>query len=332
MKFSLIVGGNEVPEHIARALEEQPARSGMFNWIFAHRGEINAFNQIKDNLEDYDQVQVNMTPVDMPFIPEIRRRLRNSSTKLILNNDYVPECWNRWQIDPYKYDNIQRMGDMVFSTEPHQVSNMLDGTFTIPHPTNTKYLKRMGTDLDAGQKSVGFLYHWWHGESYIPSRMLNKMKEKGLVGKTTVYAYKESADLMRKFNRFMFDKKAELMDFPDYMQRLQGESVIYDPCAYHTYGRNGVEMACVGKPVIGSNRVWSYNKLMPELTVDPYDYKDTERVFKFVREQPDKVKEIMARAKKEVEWFNYENSVKRWKDACEIAFDRGGHEWYQKQI
>jgi len=330
MKFSLVVGG--IPPHVKEALNEQPARSGMYNWIFVHKGQINTFESVKDNLEQFDQVQVNMTPVDMPIIPEIRRRLRNSSTKLILNNDYVPECWHRWGIDPYKYDNIQRMGDMVFSTEPHQVSNMIDGTFTIPHPTNTKYIKRLGTDFNFGPKSVGYLSHWWNGDSYIASRMLKKMQEQLKLGKTTCYAWKKDYDKMAQYNNFMFDRTAGLMDFPDYMQKLQGESIIYDPCPYHTYGRNGVEMACVGKPVIGSNRVWSYNKLMPELTVDPYDFNDTKRVFKMVLEQPDKVKEILARAKKEVEWFNYDNSRKRWNEACEVAFERGGTKWYQDQI
>ena len=220
----------------------------------------------------------------------------------------------------------------MFSTEPHQVSNMIDGTFTMPHPTNTDCLKHLGTVKDYGPKSCGFLFRWWSGETYIPSRMLRKLKSKGVIDKSTIYAWHDKYDHHSKYNQYMFDRSAGLMKFTKYMQELQGEKVIFDPCTYSTYGRNGVEMSCLGKPVVGSNRVWSYNKLMPELTVDPYDYRDVEKKFKFVMDNPEEVKAIMDKAYKEVEWFNYSNSLKRWKDACKISFERGGHEWYQKQI
>ena len=328
VKFTHLLPGKEIPDNIKKCLEEQPARSGMYNWIFVHKGEINTWGTIKDNLDDYDQIQMNMSPKDMILIPLIRRALKGSSTKLILNNDYVCEYWHQWDIDPYKYDRLQRMGDMVFGTEPHQVSQMIDGTFCIPHATNTKVLKHLGSVYD--EDSVGFIFHWWAGDTYIGSRTLKKIQKKFGIKSSRVYGYWEQWDKMRKYKTYMFDDIAPLMRFPEFAQRIQGEKVIYDPNPCHTYGRNGVELACFRKPVVGSDRVFSYNKLFPDLVCDPFDYRATEKKFKLALNN-DKVQDILDKAYKDVEYFNYDNSRKRWKEACDIAFDRGGTQWYTKQ-
>jgi hypothetical protein len=329
MKFTHVIIGKKIPEHIKNCLEEQPARSGMYNWIFAHKGEINTFWDVIDRVDDFDQIQVNMSPVDFPMIAELRRKLNNSSTKLILNNDYVCECWQDWTIDPLRYDQMQRMGDMVFGTEPHQVSNMIDGAFCIPHPTNTEVLKKLGTTKK--RDSVGYIYHWWAPQTYLGSRTLEKVKKQFNIKKSSIYGYtKPEKDRMAQWNGVMFNENVGMVRFPEFAQTIQQEKVVYDPNPYHTYGRNGVELACFKVPVVGSNRVFSYNKLMPELTCDPFDTKVTLERFKTALNE-ESVQPILDKAYKEVEYFSYKNSVKRWNEACEIAFERGGHEWYEKQ-
>ena len=334
MKYTQIIPGSKIPEHIIDCLNEQPARSGMYNWIFAHKGEINVWDDVKDRLEDFDVVQVNMSPIDMPIIPEIRRRLgENSKTKLVLNNDYVCEYWGKWGLDHLRYDQIQRMGDMVFGTEPHQVSNMINGSFCIPHPTNTKILKHLGVDKQLKENSVAFIYHWWAGQSHLASRTLRIVQEKYGLKKTKMFGYqpKPGTDEMKTYNKFMFNEVSPLEQFPDFIQTLQKEKAIFDPNPYHTYGRNGVEAACLGIPVVGSNRVLSYNELFPDLVCDPFDHNEIMRKFKIIFECPEIMKSILKVAYEKVEMFNYENSVKKYEDALKIAVDRGGHKWYQKQ-
>lgn len=336
LKYVLTIPGREIPPVIKNCLEEQPHRSGLFNWIFAMKGAIAPFWSIKDRLEDFDIIQVNMSPKDMSIIPEIRRILGdNSSTKLVINNDYVAECWDGWKLNPFYYDQIQRLGDMVFSTEEHQVSHMINGTFTIPHPTNTKILKHLGTDYGKGKNCVpscGFIYHWWNPHCLLAAKTLWKVKDKyGL--KSRMYGYKENTeDPMATWYSVMFDNVVGLTDFPTFAQQIQGETVIYDPNLFHTYGRNGVELACFKKPVIGSNRVASYNKLFPEWTIDPMDRNDTMNKFDMVlnKENEKQVQEILDRAYEAVEYYNYENSVKRFTEALDIATKRGGTKWYQR--
>lgn len=322
------MAGRNIPPHIKSALQEQPARSGLYNWIFAHKGEINCFESIRNNLQDYDVLQVNMSPADMAIIPEIRRLIDGSDTKLVLNNDYVCEYWGKWGLNPYYYDSIQRMGDMVFGTEPFQVSNMINGTFCIPHPTNTKYLKMVGTDQH--EDSVGFIYHWWNGDTYLASRLLNKIKRDFGVKQAKIFAYNPDTDNMTKYKGQMWDEIVGDIPFPQYIQKIAGQRAVFDPCPFHTYGRNGVEAACLKYPLIPSNRTFSGRMLFPDLAIDPYDAKAAWDKFKLILTKTDKAEAISQKAYEDVEFFNYENSVKRWKEAFDLAIDRGGHSWYCK--
>ena len=81
------------------------------------------------------------------------------------------------------------MGDMVFGTEPHQVSNMIKGAFTIPHPSNIRALKRLGHDKSQDQNAVGLLYHWWNPNVLHPYHVFRHLKEKFGIEKTQLFSY-----------------------------------------------------------------------------------------------------------------------------------------------
>jgi len=330
MKFCHTLIARTIPANIKDTLGEQPARSGMYNWSFVFQGDIKTYWSLTDeDLMEYDAIQVNMSPKDMPMIPEIRRRLDSlgADTKLVLNNDYVCEYWGRWGIDPLYYEQIQRMGDFVFGTEPTQVSQMINGAYCLPHPSNTKVLKKLGTDYD--ENSVGFLFHWWAGHSYIPSLTLQKVKEKYKV-ETKMFGYNDLYDEMKRWKGIMFDEVVGLMPFPEFAQKIQGEKCLYDPNPFHTYGRNGVELACWRKPIIGSNRVFSYQKLFPKLSINPFNRNETMEKFDLVLKGSEKVEKMLDQAYEDVEYFNYDNSKKRFMAAFEESIDRGGHKWFQK--
>jgi len=330
IKFCHVLIARDIPANIKDTLGEQPARSGMYNWTFVFQGDMKTYWSLTDeDIAEYDIIQVNMSPKDMPIIAELRRRIdnMNANTKLVINNDYVCEYWGKWGIDPLYYEQVQRMGDMVFGTEPNQVSQMIKGAYCLTHPTNTKVIKHLGSDYD--ENSVGFLFHWWAGHTYIGALTLQKVKEKYGV-ETRMYGYNDAFDEMKRWKGVMFDDIAPLMAFPDFAEKIQGEKCLYDPNPFHTYGRNGVELACLRKPIIGSNRVFSYQKLFPDLTIDPFNRHQTMEKFDMVLKGSEKVEQILDKAYEDVEYFNYENSKKRFIAAFEESIDRGGHKWNLK--
>ena len=331
LRFVMTLPGNNVPENIKSALLEEPPRSGMYNWLGVFDGGLVPWEKLKDHTDDFDVIQVNMSPMDMSIIPEIRQVLdkKGRKTKLVLNNDYVCEHWGEWGLDPYRYDQIQRMGDMVFGTEKHQVSNMIEGAFTIPHPTHTKLMKRLGRNKKLDENAVGFVFHWWARESYLGSRTLRHVKEKyGATSK--VVGYWEKYDSMNKF-KYQFDEYLNLTGFNQFATEVKKLKCLYDPNPCHTYGRNCVEAACWGIPVIGSDRVFSQNKLFPDLACDPYDKSAIMSKFEQVFNDEKFVKSVLKKAYDGVEYFNYKNSKQRWLDAFKIAIDRGGVNWYKKR-
>ena len=123
-----------------------------------------------------------------------------------------------------------------------------------------------------------------------------------------------------------------LMNFPDFATTAQQQRCIFDPNPFHTYGRNGVEAACLRIPVVGSDRVFSYNKLFPGLCGEPYNFYSNMRLFEKAMKNPDKgdLKNMMDFAYEEVEYFNYKNSLERFNHALDICRDRGGYKYYEK--
>lgn len=333
MKFCHIC--QKITPAIVNALSgEVPARSGMYNWINIFKGEIREFNTFKgkEDFEQYDVIQINMSPMDMVIIPQIRYILGdNSSTQLVINNDYVCETWDEaFQQPPGYYDNLQKMGDMVFSTEPHQVSNMIEGTHVIPHATNTKYLKKFRAD---GQNNtLGTIFHWWHGDTYLPSRTANLIKKDNGLDQSILYSYQDGSkrDKMYRWAKIMWDKKVGGLNLPEYLEALGSSKLIYEPCAYHTYGRNTVETACIKVPVVGSDRIYSMQINYPNCICDPYDAKKTREIAKKLLTDEKWKDEQVELAHANVEFFNYANSKNRFLNALEISKQRGGSEWYRR--
>jgi hypothetical protein len=324
----------DITDSIQAAMAEVPKRSGMYNWVLAFQGDIYPWKNVtKEMLKDYDVIQVNMSRCDLILVPQIRRVLNSMPESerpmLVLNNDYVCEFWDNFQLHPDEYDELQKLGDMVFSTEHYQVSNMIEGTFCFPHPTNTKYLKKLrGTKKS---NTVAFIYHWWCGDTYTPWRIANKIKKKYNLDATRIYAYMDpKTDKMMKFNKFMWDEKIGGLDFVDYVEHLASNKLVLELTPYHTYGRNTVETACCKIPVIGSDRVFSCRENYPETSCDPYDGEEIMRLAdKWMTDEKWAQRQIDMAFEK-VEYFNYENSRKRFMDALEICKKRGGWKYYQR--
>ena len=307
------------------ALEEIPRRGGMYNWMFAFKGSIIPINEVtKELLEQYDVVQINLSPVDQLMVKRLRDMLGNSSTLLIGNNDYVVETWDTWNQHPSQYLQTQEMCDAVFGTEPYQVSFMRDDSFVIPHPHWIKMLKSIGIDdLELDRFKVGALYHWWEGKSYTTSLIFDKLRRKYPRLITKLYSYMEvSKDRALPWHKVMFDKIAKAMNYPSFITNLTSNRFIFEPCSYHTYGRTSVDCAAIGVPCVGSYTVWSMQYCFPELSCDPYNCSGIlDRIDKILRNNSwlDKQLDYASEA---CEYFNYEQSIERYMNMVDVVRDR----------
>lgn len=306
-----------VSDKVKATLDEVPRRSGFYNWLFLFQGDIKPWKEIinkpnpKKFLEQYDVVHCNMSPIDLSIVPEIRKVLgRNSNTKLVANNDYVAEAWHRWGFHPRQYWHVQEQADMVFGTEPCQTSHMIDRAKVIPHPTWIYMLKKMKPD--AIENTYGVLYHWWEGKTYSPAIFDMKFRKKYKKMKSKLYAYKPDVSNDKRWIKSYFNIKVPPMQFPKYIDDLMSNKFVYEPTNCHTYGRNSVDLAAIGVPMIGSDNVYSMRQCFPYTSCDPMNIDKTLEIADKLMSSNTFRDKVISYAKDACEYYNYENSKKRF--------------------
>ncbi len=316
----------KLTKEMKKSMSYVPMLPGMYNWINVFKGSVSPYKLCKDDLDKYDAIQINMSPVDFPMILEVARKLRNSSTMLVLNNDYVAEHWGALGINPTQYDEIQRMGDMVFGTEPYQTSCMIPGAYTLSHPHRTDILKHYRLDISAEDRKgkVGALYHWWEGKMLLQSILFKRLDEQGHKLDTNLYSFTPDGCESSHWTKVLFDNIHRGVDYTTFIKELMTLQLFVENCSYHTYGRTTVDTAALGVPTIGTNRVFSMRKCFPNMCYDPTDMKSALEIANKVLKGGEWLEEQMAIAKDKCDYFNYDNSRERFMKAYDESKVRVG--------
>ena len=323
-----------------KALKEVPRRGGLYNWIFNFKGEIRQYSDALNELKNYDIVQINMSPIDQIMIPEVSRILKGTSTVLVLNNDYVCEKWTDWNLSPLYYEELQRLGDCVFGTEPYQTSHLIKGSFCMPHPTWTHMVNKIGVDRNTPKKSVeiNFLFHWWEGRTYDSGLLVKRLRDyftkKGKTLHARLISYNYGNDRLKQWTKTLFDELIPLKDYWEWIQTVGNADLVVDLCSYHTYGRNGVDCAAMGIPLVSSKGMFSSQHCYPEMSVDSFDLVQVEKKIIRVIEDKPWVSEQLLVAKEKMEYFSYANSMERYlamikTQMLKVSKPKNGHfyEW-----
>lgn len=306
----------KITPSIKECLKEQPQRSGSYQWIFAHQGDLMEYTPDFDP-EQYDIVQVNGAPIDFPIIYNLRKKLgKDSDTKLVVNNDYVSEAWEDRKIMPALWHQAFDQADMLFGTEPAQTSMLSERAFCMPHPTNTKMLKHFRS-IKKGQSHnlpwVGSIFHWWVGNVWNSYNVT-----KDLPCWSQLLAYVRDNDKFM-YTKQLFNELVPPKNYPDYSEHLMKCKAVLDLCPYHTYGRNSVDLACFEVPHIVSNRIYSGQKLWNGLAVDPYDIRGARNLLKDVLADKEYIRDITSEAYDKAEYFGHKQSLNRYNTAMEMV-------------
>lgn len=305
-----------------KSMEFIPMLPGMYNWINVFKGKVEPYKTVIDELDDYDCIQINMAPVDFPMIMEVSEKLKNSSTMLVLNNDYVAEHWGILGVNPTQYFAIQRMGDMLFGTEPHQTSCLIDGAYCIPHPHRVDILKHYRIDMSKEDEKdkktkVGALFHWWEGQAMLQSLLFKKLELRGYRLTTHIYSFDMGYVDSKVWSRILYDKLHTPVGYPKFLKELMTLGLLVENSMYHTYGRTTVDTAALGVPTIGTDRVFSMKHCFPNMCYDPVDMKKGIEIAEKVLKGGEWLDKQMDIAYEKCEYFNYDNSRERFLSAYE---------------
>ena len=269
-KMKYCMGVNALKQPMLDFIKEMPMKSGLYNWIRVFDGELLPYKEILDRTDEYDVIHCNMAPSDWYMIGKIAEKTKNSSTKLVLNNDHICQIWKGWNQHPQAYIEIQKKGDMIFGTEPIQTAHMIDGAKCIPHPTNTREIGLFKSKDRANSDSLGIFYHFYYDDPYLTWILMEKLN----IGKfyTRLYAYNPKHDEMERWTPNLFDFVAgKYLPFRQYIFEMLSNRLMYDSCPYYVYGRTNTETACIGIPTVGSDTVYSGKICWPELVCNPLD-------------------------------------------------------------
>jgi len=291
-------------------LKENKTRTGLYQWQNIFNGDVKYPSDIS-NYEDYDIVQVNMSSQDVPLVSEIRNKLGdNSNTKLVLNNDYGLEMWDKSFPHPeILFNSIAKFPDMIFNTEYYGATAMsvLTGRkcFIIPHPADVKRLKALPKIPTKDVISV--IWRRYDNFSYIPSLALRDLPiKKRLIG------YDPKLDSQSWLTRSLYDEVLEGTNFYDFCDQLRESKIVYDPYTYHSYNRAGVDCAAMGVPVVGSNRTQSINVCYPFTKVDPFDVSTAKRLIENLLSNDEFRQKVIDYAQSHAEVYNYRNSMEKY--------------------
>jgi hypothetical protein len=290
-------------------LDEELARTGLYQWINVFNGEIKYPREVV-NYNDYDIVQVNMSAQDIPLLINIKESLpKDSKTKLVLNNDYTSEAWGMAFPSP---DTIRRetsCADMIFGTEYYQVSALSEmlrrQVYVIPHPADVKRLKT----LPAIPKKDIITTIWRRYDNfwYVPSLVT---RNHGMT--TYLIGYDKTQNPKTWLTTTMFDFVFEGTNYFDFCDQMRTSKILYDPFTFHSYNRAIVDCAALGVAVVGSNRTQSIMTLYPFTAVDPYDVLNGRKLIDRLLEDKEFYDKVVKYALEHVEVYNHKNSLEKY--------------------
>lgn len=291
-------------------LEEELARTGLYQWINVFKGDVKYPRDILDYSE-YDIVQVNMSLQDLHLAGDIREQIgKDSKTKIIVNNDYTTEMWGRTFNPPSAIGReISNAADMIFGTEYFMSTALAEMTgkrcYVIPHPADVKRLKSLAP---IEQKDIiTTIWRRYDNHSYIPHLATRNH------GYTTqLIGYDKKIDPKTWLTTTLFDYTFAGTNYFDFCDQMRESKVVYDPFTYHSYNRAIVDCAALGVPVVGSDRTQSINMCYPYTKVDPYDVTGARRLIEKLLSDDDFRKKVVETAREKAEVYNHKNSAEKY--------------------
>ena len=293
-------------------IKNSPTMTGCYQWLEVFKGDAKNYADLTDvDLESYDVIMVNLDGQDCRMVVDLKRRLGDSSTKIIANQDYAPEGMvSAFQL----YEDLKNgilYADGVFATSPSAqkifecIAEGKKKIHLIPHPCETTALKHIDSVIE--NDWVACFYHRYGQDSITPYIALQDIGLKhGLIG------HYPGGDKWYKRTKSMWKITVPYLKFHDAIKVMrEAKYGLFVPNSY-TYGRVPCDMACVHRPLVASNKIWSAQICYPLTLVDPYDVQGMRALLLKLANEPEFYDEVRDLAYHQVEFFNHDNSRNRF--------------------
>jgi len=311
-----------VEKKINEGVRPLTKRSGCMKWLDIFKGDIDYFTNFQNNdLEKYDVIHINLCGGDVGLIKTVRDALPNSSSvKIVANIDYGVEDIQRTFGDPSIYKYALRGADYYFATEPFQAalcSRIINDkpVKIIPHPIDVKFIKKRQKEQNNKKAlMISAIYHSYDDQIDMPYWTISDL---GL-GIGAINLAEDGRPRRGGLSKYLFNytKNADC-NWEDWLDILDSNFLLFETYTQHSYGRATVEAAALGVPVVGSHLVASMRRCYPKTSCDPLWIPRCRELIIKLRDDEKFYKEVSDYAIETSEYYNLENSKKRFLELIE---------------
>ncbi|MHA1286680.1 MAG: hypothetical protein ACTSPB_04665 [Candidatus Thorarchaeota archaeon] len=289
MKYLLIGDpkGREMANKGAGSDEVQ--LSGLYLWQRAFneyddKGVIDTFWR-KEDLEDFDVIHINYTPSNIQLPTVVREQLgKDSSTKLVMNMDLdVARLSPNWAYHLTNMINEMRMADHLFHVEPKGaeiLGHLIERPITVnPHPVDVTRL--YDHIKDEREPMIATIYH-----RYTADTLTQYIAQKNIPLRRVLFGY-NAGKHHYVANQGMYDQVIPYTHFKEHIEEISKAAIGCDLFNGFAFGRVPIEFAALGIPAVVSNTIGASELLFPHTSVDPFDVKGAEKLFKKLVSDPE---------------------------------------------
>ena len=318
-KLSYCLIGDDRGKSVVNAEKGSIQLSGLYLWsrAFNHYGKSGTIEPFwrGEDLEDFDIIHVNYTPSNNQLPTIIKDELgTSSSTKLVLNVDLDIRYWGaNWAYYLTNFKRDLKMADVLFHVEQHGaelIEHLIGDKINInPHPVDVTNLY----DFMNGNREpiIGTIFH-----RYFPNTIIPYAAQMNIPLRRILFGFQPTGKTGIVANAGMYDQILKYQHFRDYVKELAKCQIGCDLYEGFSYGRATVEFAGLGVPAVVSKTIGASN-LFPQTSVDPYDVKGAELLFKRLINDAEFCNEVILDAHEGCKMYSLQNSYKRFLEMLE---------------
>ena len=307
-----------VTSHKLQALLDAPKLvSGLYQWHKVMDGPMELLDDCIGKLHEYDVIYLALSQLDVGcrIASRVRQQLdkMEASTKFVISVDYAVEMWGT-SFQPYWLKAELLAGDLVMvstSTQQSYTRTLLDDqreVHVIPHPTDLDQLQAYRQPLEARAAHVLAMVHMYDNNWLTVWLIAHDC------GWPVTAIVMDQKHITRVRGHFAHFKAG--MPYVEWLEWMPKQSIMVDSYQrMHSYGRQSIECAALGIPMVGSNLVESQPHLWPDLTADGEDVWTQRKILKRLMKEPEFYKDAAAQAAENVGRYGHDESRKRFTEA-----------------
>jgi len=283
-----------------------------------------------DDFDDYNIIHVNLSGDAQDLVPTIKKLMKSTSTKLILNLDYSVDNFQPAFLQPGRFISAVWSADFVFAVEPTQQA-MLQFLFThmkelaspgvtiregcvvplIPHPCPTSDTKKFAMPPEERLDIIAVQYHRYSKQYLIPAMLVrNIMHPKAPVTIPTLLMGCTDAQMATG----LFDVQHSYTEWENFMYLFSHCNYALTFSTISSHSRFAMESACLGTPCVGSMNQYMVAELFPRTAHNTYDFEGMRQSLERLIKDEEFYKEVAASASENVEAYGWEKSKQRLLD------------------